>query len=92
MAGYKDYRLSPDTSEEAERLYFELLRKKSVAEKLQMVSEMNATVRTLTMSGLRERFPDATEQQLKIKLAELLHGKEFADVLASRLKDTDCSE
>lgn len=39
---YKDYRISSDTSPEAQQLIFELLAKKSAVEKLHMVAQMNA--------------------------------------------------
>jgi hypothetical protein len=39
MSSYKDYRLSSDTTPESEAILFELLGKKSPAEKLKMVSQ-----------------------------------------------------
>lgn len=85
MSSYKDYRLSSDTTPEAEVLLFELLGKKSPAEKLQMVGRISATVRTLATSGLRERYPDDSDRQLKIRLVELLYGADVAEKMAERL-------
>lgn len=92
MKSYKDYRLSSDTTPEAEELLFELLAKKSPAEKLQMVCQSSATMRTLAMSGLRERYPQDTNFQLKIRLAELLYGADAAKEIAVRLASIQPNE
>ena len=72
---YKDYQLSSDTTPRAREVLFRMLMKKSPLEKLAMVSQMNATVRTFALSGLRDRYRDDTELQLKVRLAELLYGQ-----------------
>jgi hypothetical protein len=92
MSYYRDYPLSADTTPEAEAFLFQLLAKKSPAEKLQMVGRMNASVRELAMSGLRERHPQDSELQLKIRLAELLYGKQLADAIAQRLNHSQSNE
>ena len=43
-----------------------------------MVSEMNQTVRTLMLSGLRQRFPHGTDAELRRRLADLWLGEELA--------------
>lgn len=85
---YRDYRLSHDTSQEAEDLIFALLSKKCPSEKLQMVNSMNTTVRMLTMSGLRERYPEDSDLKLRIRLAELFYGEDVAFEIAKKLKIT----
>ncbi len=85
MSNYKDYPLSRDTSAESEELFFKLLSKKSGAEKLRMMCEMTAAVRSLTMIGLRSRHPDDSEAQLKVRMAELLYGAEVAARIRDRL-------
>jgi len=77
--------MSRDTSPEAERVYFQLLAKKSSVERLEMVSQLNAAVRALAMSGLRERYPNETEVDLKVRLAELLYGADVAKRIAKGL-------
>ena len=72
-------RLFPDTSPEAEQVLMDLLRKAPAWRKLEMVAELNRTVRMLAMSGLRERYPDATEPELRRHLADLLLGPELAE-------------
>lgn len=79
---YKNYRLSADTSEEAEAIMFELLSKKTFAEKWEMVSDMNKTVRLLAFAGLRDKYPDENENQLRIRFAELFYGEEIASRIA----------
>jgi hypothetical protein len=86
VSTYKDYRLSSDTTPEAEQFLFGQLAKKSAAEKLQMVCQMNASVQVLAMTGLRERYPHETDRQLKFRLAELVYGREIVDRVAQRLR------
>jgi hypothetical protein len=83
--GDKGYRLSLDTALDAEELLFELLGQRSSAEKLLMVCQANSMVRDLTMCGLKERYPNDSEAQLKVRLAELLHGEEFSLQIKHRL-------
>jgi hypothetical protein len=69
-----------------------LLAQKSPAEKLRMMSQMNATVRSLAMNELRERHPNETELQLEIRLSELLYGADVAREIADRLKNRHLNE
>lgn len=71
--------LFPDTRSEAEEALFELLRKAPPWRKLQMVGELNATVRTLALSGLRQRYPQASDEELRRRLADILLGPELAE-------------
>jgi hypothetical protein len=70
--------LFPDTTPEAERVLIELLRRAPAWRKLEMVGQMNQAVRTLALSGLRERYPEATPEELRRRLAGLLLGEELA--------------
>jgi hypothetical protein len=85
MCSSKDYQLSADTSPEAEAFLFEQLAKKSAAQKLEMIGQASATMRTLAMIGLRERNAEATEQELKIRLVESWYGAALASEAAERL-------
>ncbi len=82
---YQDYPLSMDTSPEAEAFLFEELAKKSSADKVRMIGQASATMRKMAMIGLRQRNPDATERELKIKFIELLYGSALASEFAKRL-------
>lgn len=79
MRWKRQTRLFEDTSPAAEDKLIELLRQKAPAEKLRMVNQLNAGLRTVAMSGLRLRFPDADEKELKRKLADSLLGPELAE-------------
>jgi len=67
-----------DTRPEAERVQIELLRRAPAWRKLELVGEMNQTVRTLALSGLRRRYPEATSDELRRRLADLLLGPALA--------------
>ena len=70
--------LFPDTRPEAEAVLIGLLRQAPPWRKLHMVGQLNQTVRTLALSGLRARHPDATSQELRRRLADLLLGPDLA--------------
>ncbi len=67
-----------DTHPEAERVLIQLLQQAPVWRKLQMLSDLNQTTRQLALEGLRERFPEASELELRRHLADLLLGPELA--------------
>jgi len=71
-------RLFPDTRPDAEAVLIGLLRQAPPWRKLQMVGQLNHTVRTLALSGLRQRHPQATPQELRRRLADLLLGPDLA--------------
>jgi hypothetical protein len=70
--------LFPDTRPEAETVLIELLRQAPPWRKLAMVGQLNQAVRTLALSGLRTRHPEATPQELRRRLADLLLGPDLA--------------
>jgi hypothetical protein len=67
-----------DTRPEIANLQRSLLRKAGSARKLALLGQMNQTVRTLALSGLRSRYPDDTPAMLRRRLADLLLGAELA--------------
>ena len=70
--------LFPDTRPEAEAVLIGLLRQAPAWKKLHMVGQLNQTVRILALSGLRSRHPQASEAELRRRLADLLLGPELA--------------
>lgn len=70
--------LFPDTHPQAEAVLIELLRHTPAWRKLQMVGQMNQAVRALTLSGLRQRHPDAGPRELDRRLADLFLGPDLA--------------
>ena len=81
--------LSPDTRPEAERVQIELLRQAPAWRKLHLLAQMNSMVRTLAMSGLRERYPHATPAELRRRLADLCLGPELAARVYGSLVEKD---
>jgi hypothetical protein len=67
-----------DTQPEMEALQVRLLREAPAWRKLELLAQLNASVQLLALSGLRQRHPDASENELKRRLAGLLLGEELA--------------
>ena len=55
-----------------------LLRQAPPWRKLDMVGQVNEAVRTLALIGLRQRYPQASPQELRRRLAELILGPTLA--------------
>ena len=70
--------LSSDTHPKMEALQIQLWRQASPTRKMQMVAQLNASARLLALTGLRSRFPHASEAELRFKLAVLLLGDDLA--------------
>jgi len=70
--------LSSDTNSKAERIQLDLMRNAPAWRKIQMVAQLNETVRTLAMSGLSQRHPQATPAELRRLLADLVLGEMLA--------------
>jgi len=70
--------LSSDTHPKMEALQIELWRQASPTRKMQMLAQLNASARLLAMTGLRSRYPLASEAELRRKMASLLLGDELA--------------
>ncbi len=58
-----------DTSERADEVQFELLRKMSSQQRAELFTSLTLAVQELAMAGLRLRFPDATEDELRMRMA-----------------------
>jgi len=71
--------LSSDTDPRIEKIQIELLRKMSPERKLHMVAQMNHTVHSFMMAGLKERNPNLSAEVLRTMFAELLLGKQLAE-------------
>jgi len=70
--------LSSDTHPKMEALQIQLWRQASPTRKMHMLAQLNACARLLAWTGLRSRFPQASEAELRFKLAVLLLGEELA--------------
>lgn len=67
-----------DTHPKIELIQLELMRQAPVWKKLNMVGQMYQTTKLLSLSGLRHRYPEASDAQLRRRLADLLLGPELA--------------
>ena len=67
-----------DTSPDTERVLFDLARNAPAWRKVELMGEMYRTVRDLALSGLRHRYPDASPDKLRRRLADILLGAELA--------------
>ena len=72
-------RVYSDTSAETERVLFARLREMPAWRKLEMVAQLNQTVRELALSGLRIHYPQADEAEIWRRLADLVLGAELAE-------------
>lgn len=71
-------KLFPDTHPEAEAVLLQLLRPAPPWRKVKMMCQLNASVRTLALSCLRQRHPDAGPEELRRRLADILLGRALA--------------
>ena len=65
-----------DTDPEVERKLIELTRAMPDWKKIEQVFSLIETTRALSMAGLRKRYPQASEEELKKRLAALVLDRE----------------
>ena len=70
--------LLPDTRPEAEAVLIHLLRQAPSWRKLEMVDQLNQSVKLLALAGLRQRFPQDDDERIRRRLADLLLGEDLA--------------
>jgi hypothetical protein len=70
--------LYPDTHPKMEALQIQLLRQASPTKKMNMLAQLNKAARLLALKGLHSQYPQASETELRFKLAGLLLGEETA--------------
>jgi hypothetical protein len=78
--------LYSDTDPKVEALQIKLWRQASPTRKMHMLAQLNASVRILALAGLRSRYPNATETELRRRLADLLLGEELARKVYGEMK------
>ena len=78
--------LFSDTNPKIEAIQIEIIRRMPAWKKIAMVDSLNETVKSLAISGIRERHPDATPQQVRRMLAELMLGADLAQKVYGRAK------
>ncbi len=67
-----------DTHPKMETLQIRLLRQMSPARKMALFCSLNAAARQIAWQGLKQRYPQASEAELRRRLADLLLGPEIA--------------
>lgn len=70
--------LFSDTHPKMEALQIQLWRQASPTRKMQMVAQLNESARMLALTGLRSQYPQASEVELRRRLASLILGEEIA--------------
>jgi hypothetical protein len=78
--------LYSDTDPKVEALQIKLWRQASPTRKMNMLAQLNASVRILALAGLRSRYPNATEIELCRRLANLILGEELARKVYGEMK------
>lgn len=79
--------LDTDTHPKMEALQIQLLRQASPAQKMEMLSGLNASARMLALIGLRSQYPYASERELQRRLPGLLLGEKLACKVYGDLDD-----
>jgi hypothetical protein len=85
--------LSSDTHPEIERIHIEMIRKTSIALRLQMVNSLIQTTRQLSWRGICQRYSEETPESRLRRFILLLYGDELlADRLMSLRKERGIRE
>jgi hypothetical protein len=81
-----------DTSPEAWKVYLDIQRRMSPAEKIARAFEWSEVVRRFAEAGLRERYPDADEHEILLRYAKMTLGRElFRKAYGDALPDESTS-
>ena len=67
-----------DTHPKMEALQVELLRELPPWRKMELLVSLNASAQKLALAGLQRRYPNATPNELRRRLADLQLGEELA--------------
>jgi hypothetical protein len=77
--------LSSDTHPKMEALQIQFWRQASPTRKMHALANLNKSAHTLALAGLRSRYPQASEAELRRRLAGLLLGEELASKVYGEL-------
>ena len=70
--------MNADTTPEAEAILFKLWRETPGWRKFELLDGLNRTAKQLALAGLRQRYPNASKEELRRRLATLILGEELA--------------
>ena len=68
---------SRDTSPEAEEVLFDFYRNMDVAQKMHIIFDLQETMDQIALVGIRERHPDCSEREARLRLAALKYDREL---------------
>lgn len=78
--------LYSDTDPKIEQMQIEFIRRMPTWRKMSMVDGLNEAVRNLALTGIRQRNPAATPEQIHRMLAALMLGEELARKVYDRAR------
>jgi hypothetical protein len=70
--------LTADTTADVEQRQVDAWRRLSPLERLRLVSDSSRAVTTLSLAGIRRRYPQASERECFLRLAAILLGVDTA--------------
>lgn len=70
--------MTSDTSPDTMALRVEIWRAMSPAEKAQIVADLSEDVRQLCETGVRQRYPAATDREVFLRVAALRNGRDVS--------------
>jgi hypothetical protein len=70
--------MEQDTHPRQQARYIELLRLQPPQDRLLKAGALTEAVRYLAEAGIRERYPQADETEVRVRLAERIYGREVA--------------
>ena len=81
--------LSADTGAESEQHQIQRWRVMSPAEKLRLVTELNAAADTMALAGIRLRHPGASPREVFLRLARVKLGRDLAHQVYPEIEQLD---
>jgi len=81
-----------DTHPAAERALIALLREATVAQRGSRMLALSATVKELSLRAVARANPGDSEQEVRLKWAELHYGKDLADRVRAYLAARSCND
>jgi len=77
--------LEQDTAPSEVARYYELLGKLTPAQRLKAASSACRRVRRFAEAGVRQRYPEADEHEIRVRMTVLFYGREVAARLHGKL-------
>jgi len=66
-----------DTSPEAWAVFLDIQRRMTPGEKIARVFELSALVKAMAVAGLRQRYPEASEEEIRMRAIRQRLGNEL---------------